>query len=354
MSIYVGLLIIIIYISVLLKVMKLSNNNLVYTWIIGLILFIISVLRHSSVGTDLHVYIRRFYEVHESEFSGLSRFNELWGFEYGYLYFSRIISSFLANDRLLIFIVGFIIIFIFSYFFYKYSQMIWLSFFLFISLMFFGTSLNLLRLFIAVSICLISIKYIINRNLIKFLLLVVIAYLFHTSAIIFVLLYPLSKVKISIRYLSILFVLGVFFYLFGGVLLNNIISRLHYVRYASDIGSGDGTGMLILLLTILITALLFKKNNIVQEDPYFNLWIHMILLSLLFNILSLHLWIAARLMWYFKPAMLIILPNMFASIKDKKISIYASLSTAILSLVYFYLVNRSDNAGVLPYLFFWN
>ena len=55
--------------------------------------------------------------------------------------------------------------------------------------------MNISRAYLAISFLLLSIKYIIDRNFIKFLIFVLIATLFHTSAIVFLIIYPFTYLK---------------------------------------------------------------------------------------------------------------------------------------------------------------
>lgn len=353
MEIYIATLGIIVFLAVLSTIINTKYKNLAHSLIIGLILFLISALRHSNVGTDLLVYIRRFYQISDVKYSELSYYNNLWGFEYGYLYFNKLISFISQNDRFLIVIISLIIIVAFSIFIYRYSNVTWLSYYLFITLFFFGTSLNILRMFIAISICLLSIKYIIDKKPIKFTTLIILAFSIHTTAIVFIALYPISKIKITKKYLSLIFIIGIVFAFFSNKLLSIMLFNFGYSHYSSDLNQGDGGSMLILLIAILILTLFFRKRNIIIKDDNYSLWIHMLILAILFNLLSLKLWIAARVMWYFKTALLIVIPNSINSIKDGKMKFYSYLLIIMLPLIYFYLVNLADNAGIIPYKFYW-
>lgn len=84
-----------------------------------------------------------------------------------------------------------------------YSPDIFLSLIIYFFTLFLIYDVNGLRQGMALGLTLFSTKYILNRNNYKFLLILLIACLFHTSAIIFIPFYYLSRIKISNRILSI-------------------------------------------------------------------------------------------------------------------------------------------------------
>src|SRR5699024_6237796 len=57
------------------------------------VLLLISSLRSVNVGTDMNTYFNRYYIIGETAFTELYKLNELWGFEYGYMIFNKIMFS---------------------------------------------------------------------------------------------------------------------------------------------------------------------------------------------------------------------------------------------------------------------
>src|SRR5699024_193999 len=141
----------------------------IITVLFFIVLLLISSLRSVNVGTDMNVYFSRYSIIGETSFNELYKLNELWGFEYGYMIFNKIMFSISTSYYFFTFVTSGFILFSFYKFMYKYSSNITVSYTLFILLYFFGTSLNLIRLFLAISINLFRIKYLIDRDFARFL-----------------------------------------------------------------------------------------------------------------------------------------------------------------------------------------
>jgi len=320
----------------------------IITVLFFIVLLLISSLRSVNVGTDMNVYFSRYSIIGETSFNELYKLNELWGFEYGYMIFNKIMFSISTSYYFFTFVTSGFILFSFYKFMYKYSSNITVSYTLFILLYFFGTSLNLIRLFLAISINLFSIKYLIDRDFARFLPIVLLATTFHTTAIVFLILYPLYNFKFTTN--SIVFLTGalVFIKLFSTQILNFLLSfHVYGKRYGDELGSGDGKGILLFHILILVIALIQKQH----KNNRNHLWLIMLVTSVIFNLLALNLTIAARVMWYFKPTFLILIPEILENKPKKNLVLHVLLSCIILVYPLYHTFQRvsADNEGIFPY-----
>ena len=137
----------------------------------------------------------------------------------GYVYFTMFFKTFLPNYFLfqaISFYIDFVILF---NFFKRYLNNIHLIimafafFFLFNGVLGFGIEVNLMRNAKSIMCFLLSIRFIENRKFLPFLLLNLLGYLFHTTALIFLPLYFILRNKISKKVILVLFVIGNLFYL---------------------------------------------------------------------------------------------------------------------------------------------
>jgi putative membrane protein len=119
--------------------------------------------------------------------------------EFGYVFLNFILSHITSNRYIFIFFVTLIIYLLFFFSIKEYADNYPFACILFLALMFFFT-FTYLREVIGVGVGWLSLKYIYERNLKKFLFLMLIAYSFHNSAIIFLPMYfiPVRKYKISL------------------------------------------------------------------------------------------------------------------------------------------------------------
>ena len=104
-----------------------------------------------------------------------------------------------------------------------------------LSLYGFETEMNQLRSSKAVSLYLFSLKYVKERKLIKFLLLILLAYTFHHVSLIFVPTYFLHRRVLPLKWMILIFCIGSFFYFVGKIFFNAQI--LNYFLPKTDIQS---------------------------------------------------------------------------------------------------------------------
>jgi hypothetical protein len=159
--------------------------------IMRVILFVVLVFQVGfrwKTGTDWSPYLNHFnntFELSDTLISILS------GFEPGYAFFVLFVKKFF--DDYTVFLVAHALIYYFVIFqaFKKISPFFFVS-----SMIFYVTTLGLMgsnRQLIALAICLYSLKYIIDKNTFKFFLLIGIAFLFHSTALLFSVFFFLNK-----------------------------------------------------------------------------------------------------------------------------------------------------------------
>lgn len=339
--------------------LKIYNYSDLLIIIITIQLFFISSLRSRQIGIDLKRYIPRFYLIARTEWGSMFSLRHKVDFEYGYILYNKIISIFFNHGQMLIVITSAIIMISFAYFIKKYSKIPWLSFFLFITLAFYGRSFNVLRQYIAMSILIFSIKYIKERQLLKFLICITIAMSIHTTAFVFIILYPMYNIRISYKYLISF---SIFSSIIGFSSRYIIYFGLKYTQYdkfiqkiGSGLGNGTGEGMLIVLIGVIVGMLIFK-NNFEHVDNNSRLWFHMLLIAIFFNILSLNLAVFERVMRYFMIAMIVSIPNTIYSVTDKKLKYIGIIAVLVLTSLYYFnivMIDYSSSSGIIPYRFMW-
>lgn len=116
------------------------------------------------------------------------------GNEYGY-FFYQVLLAYITPNRYIFIFVTTLLIYIFYYrAFKKYIEEYPLACILFLAFLFFFT-MTYLRAVLAIGIMWQGLKYIWERNLLKFTILIFIAYLFHSSALIFFPIYFIPQKK---------------------------------------------------------------------------------------------------------------------------------------------------------------
>jgi hypothetical protein len=177
-------------------------------FIMGLLVLFVG-LSDMLGGYDRYIYGELFDDVAETRFYGrnilLTSIFVQYPKELGYDWFNVLVSFVTANRYIFIFITTLVIYSLFFVSIRRYTENNIFALLLFMGLIFFFT-FTYLRQMIGVGIAWLSIKYVYERKLWKFLCLMLIATLFHNSAIILVPFYFIPVRKFNLN--SIVFVMA--------------------------------------------------------------------------------------------------------------------------------------------------
>lgn len=202
---------ILLFIFSLLTFLKDTKNKRVRSLLLFSIIWLILYegLRW-QIGTDWDSYYTHFFIEDESNHS-----------EIGYIVLMQIVHLF-SNDYsvFLLLITSFFYLTLWSFLGkYSYAPLMSLTIYYCLMLGLLGSNRQLIALFI----CLISLKYCFEKNLRKFLCCIIVAILFHTTSIIFILAYIITSRKIGNKYI----VYGVLVALLIGI--SGIINKIPYL-----------------------------------------------------------------------------------------------------------------------------
>lgn len=308
MAFYILFFMLVLCLLLLDKESQYKNLNLQY---LGFFFCFLLAAMRFDVGWDYVAYfdlIEKNHKYYDAQIARLEPFNQ------GLIFLSQYL-----NFTQLYFIVTSMIIYSSFYRTFKnYSSDFALSTLLFLSLpIFFFNSLSIIRQFVAVAIVLFAIPYIISRNWLRFTFFILLALMFHKSAIVAIPLYFLYGRKVHFYIYPILYITGFFSSSFLYLLVENILPQ--YLKFL-DRSIGKGGDMILLLFQVLGFFLLFfinklklnKKNN----DFYF-----------LSFFIGLFIWSSLakfghagfRGSLYFVVFILLLLPNVITEIKQKGI-----------------------------------
>lgn len=317
-----------------------------YCLILGLLLFFIAALRATSVGVDSMQYTNHFYRI---QFMSVVDILHNYTKEPVFYFLIKIITVFSTNFQWMFTIIGGAYAFAISRFIYKYSKNPMVSFIMLIPMMYFAFSLTGLRQTMAISIILLSYDYIIRKHLFKFVFTVIIASLFHQSALLFLPAYFISnksfnnkKVLVGILAVPIVFVLR--------PLLVSLVQNLMYETYSIslDQGAGGWTTLFVYFLIILVSVV-FSKQIQNEYFPFFLKMMYVGALIQMFVPLQPNIF---RVSMYYNIASIILIPDILKTQKDKFSKLVAYSLFFILMGIQYYVFTYYA-AGVQPYKFFW-
>lgn len=347
--IYYGLFFIII-IFAFIDLLKTKNKNIKnIIFIFSFFLLLVFAFIRDKIGTDFLAY-KIFYTTLDLNIP----------FEKGYVYLNILLNS--INKDFSFFLFGFTIfslglkyIYIFKNVYYKNISILY-----YFSNYYFVFEFGILRNSLAVTITLFSIKYVIERKLLKFLLLILIAATFHRTAIVFIIVYFIVNRNYKNRYLV------------TGVITAFILGRYSkfifdvMLRFALFIGEGNIYDKLSVYMTlenklplisignfttiIMLVIFLGMRSKVKEKFKNYDIYLNLVILGYIMSYLFYSIPdIAIRIPVYFDIYKIVLLPAIFIGIKTKRLKIIFLLFLILLGFFKLFLYFGMWKEYFIPY-----
>ena len=253
----------------------------------------------------------------------------------GYLTLNRISRLISPSFFFLIMIISVIIIYYYAKTIWDYSPYIWFSLLLFILVNYYP-SFFLLRQYLAMAIFLFSLKYIVQRELLKYAMCIMLAMSFHLTAIVVFPLYFLYEINFSKKNMAILLIgsiLFIYFFREIGPYINRFST--YYAHYFEIESEESAWRRAIMKIYILIVYLFVMKRN--SYDVGINRIIfYSMVLNVIINVAAMNIFGVFRLREYFSIADFIGVPIIIKNASS--LGIIKKISSFILVLVYIVLL----------------
>lgn len=310
-----------------------------------LILVLFSGFR-SGVGVDYQSYVDAFDQIRYSDLDVFEPFNQ---------YLVKLSDLMGFGNQFIFFSYALIAVSCVGYFIYKLSPARSVSLFIFFSVpIFYLSSFNGIRQWVAMSMMLVAIVYITEKKFIRMSVAIFIAVMFHVSAIILVFL-PLLMVRV--RFLFLLLICLIF--LLGSSFIVYLISISPYAIYLFGLrfeGGPNSMPLFVLYCIFLLVSpyLLGYFDKKVAIQPVVIILCNMNFVSLLILIVgsfnSIDHLIYMRLNAYFTLQFIILMPILVFGVNSK---MRANLLIGLLlfcSLYYFNTLSlRGEDNMIVPY-----
>lgn len=343
------------------SVMYVSYNMFVFT--------LLSMLRSVKVGNDTGTYVSLFYNIIQS--ADVSLYSPR--FEIGYLYLNKILGLISNNHQILLIVTSLYIFWGVGRFIYKYSNMTWLSVFLFFTLGYFDLSLSGIRHMLAVTTVLIAYDFIIKKQPLRFVFTVLVASSFHIASIMFLIAYPISKFKLNKKLILLISTLGIILLMLLEKVLNIVI--MYYPQYYDYLFSAKDEGEikiatvfgLLVIMIILISGEIFnnKKNLKVEVSKLKGTSIKtnndeidsiFLLIACVIMVAALKVDIFNRFSQMYSIFSIVYLPNAIVKISNRYNKINVIFFVVVLFFVYVTVIQffRPEWQSTYPFFFFWS
>ena len=314
------------------------------------ILFLVSAFRTSSVGADTKIYLD-YYEIIRNNTLFYS-LNNLTFLESGYIIFNKLVSIFTTNFNSITFFNSLLVLFSLYKLIKNQSKDALLSIFLFITFGFYQSTFNIARSCFAVFVGYEAIDKFDNNKKIKGILLFILAFLFHKSSIILLLIPILSKFKFKKKYIKyyVLLIIILFYGLeFLMPILNTLIQNDYsYYLARKNEGVVEKIFLLIVHLGLFIPCsfLIKDKNNYVKNNKRYYIFI---LLETLFYLFSIKYTLFLRVAYIFAMYNIVSIPNIITDLPKQKKSTVKALVIILCFIQFILRLNINNIGNTIPY-----
>lgn len=306
-------------------------------------IFLLGVMRKEDLGVDVDAYKSYFLYTYSS--LNIKFFIGNFNYDFGYVILNKIVGLFTDNFRIFEIIVYCISFGIFSTIVYKESRYPALSFLIYIGLEFIGFNMCILRQSVACALCFAAYYYLERNKKLKYIGLVVIAILFHKTAVFFLLTYLLSWKRNEVKSYKYSFGLILLFFV-GFNLVLPLLYGIYNNDYSNMVVSGQGYKLLLFyIVTVLIISLIIKNNSSSKEIMQYKCSSGAMYIQT--GALSFALF--TRITKYFAILFTLSIPNIVYRSKYKKI--YIMVYSIMFSILYIYGL-YSNEMEVVPYKLF--
>ena len=329
---------------------ELTNREKLQFIVLALIpVTVISGFRGESVGADTENYRRQFMEI-------LSGGEMVERIEPGFIYLNKLLVQITSEFQWLVILTAVFLSISIGIFVYKNARDPFLALLFFITLGLFQFSLSGIRQTIAIAITLMSMELIKKRKLVWFLGVIMLAALFHKSALLFFPAYFIANRSITIKNLIIYLVAFTAIYFSADFFLLKAAEILELNYGIEETNNGYVFFFIVLVITVLgfwnrLQIVFRKKQNLILFKRSNIIFINLNFISLLLWTIRLISRTAERVTFYYMPSTYLLLEEYVSSIKTSKNRMIAYvIVTALAVTLFIYRIFR--DTSLVPYKFF--
>ncbi len=312
------------------------SNNLFFFIFVILILTIVATFRTPfGLSQDYTTY----QEIFENSYLPLNDLFKMYPQnDLGFLLIGKFIFFFVENHFVFFGILAFLNLYCFGILFRRHSSIVWLSFLLLITIGSYYVSFNAIRQFIVVDIFILSSHFIMNRNLKKFIIIILFSTMIHKSAIFLLPVYFIlnfnfiEKMSLKNKVISIILFL---FIILNFDLIYNFLSKFIYGNYTVGSFGMNGASITMVIRPILVFVfLLIFRKNIDFTNKFDFLAFNSTIIWLALSLASLSMFNLSRFTYYFIPFSLCLIPNCIFKEQSSKKRTLAMFCTVLVVLLY--------------------
>lgn len=358
--IYLGIVTFLIVLNIFLHPINSNLKRKTFLRISFLLLALVAGVRNNTVGIDTFQYYKNFKVISNLSFLEFGSMR----YEYGFSLVCKLLSYISSNPQILILVTSIFTNFCVMRFLYLNSKNVAFSVYTYILLNYYFSYMNIMRQAIAIAIILLFFEYLKKDEKAKFIIGVILASLFHFSAIVCLSFLFLEKIKYKKSYKYIIVPVFLILFIFGRdlflVIAQNSERFSIYIGSEFDVSNYFGAlinfvvSILILFFGIYINR--FDKESIEKNEnnKEWMLYFKLMICYAAFTLLEMRVSIFNRITPYFSVYTLIWIPNNLLKIKKAKDRFFTSFLIFVFLLLYclIIMIYRPNWYGVVPYQIF--
>ena len=314
------------------------------------IVIIMLSLRAESIGRDTERYVDLYRQIQSIPMNELLQNVET---EFGYRVLEKLVSYVLRDPQLYLAFVALITMVPIAYLYYKEAELPLLVLSMFLALPVFHMAFTGLRQMVAIAFIVPAYYAVKEKKLLVFLILVAVAFLFHQSAFILLLLYPMYHLSMKIATLAVVVPTVILVLMFNSTIYLWLIRFLpaKFIERYNDVWDTSGNSVLVMFILLAVLAFfLVRTENLDEETAGLR---NILILSVLLQCFAPINGFAMRSNYYY----IVLLPIAVSRIiyrtdEDKKpFGIAAALGiTAVMLFIFFYKGHGGqDGFRIFPY-----
>jgi len=321
---------------------SIKKKKIIYLVIASIPIFILYNFKNNFLFPDINEYFSDFVYYAKTN-------NYFTKHEIGWDKMSFFLSRISSNPLILVVLISIVVIVAFFSTVYRYSNILWLSIFIFLcSYVYF--SFFILRQYLAMAICLFTIPYILKRRFIPYLIITLIAISFHYSAIIWLVVYFIFYFKFNWKYILGVIFIAILFIKYQSLLLYSDFSYGTNLHIYVESGFFNLNSFIVSLFPIAVFVS-GNMRNFKDVNGIDILALEMSLISVILNILvffNLEFNLLFRVSNYFSLLSFLLIPNSIYKIKN---SLLIFIMISITIIFYLLLLSREVSLYGFKYNF---
>lgn len=294
---------------------KNPKRELLFLRIVFFTFFILVATREMTIGNDTPMYLNLFEKCATEKWAIIKTSGY---FESGYLTLNILISYISKDARFFMFVMSLILNYSCYRFIKRNSNNFLLSTLMYVCLLFFYTSMTMMRQFIAIAIIISGLDLAMNRKIIPFVFVALFATLFHSSAWVALFIIPIANLRFTRKRAIIASIIGIIAAFSMGTIFNNFAELIGRTNYYESRFGNESLGNLIYAIVYLSFYIfaryaIAKHNQAATPTRQESFYLYSLLAASIVSIMGVKMDIMSRVIIYFSIFSIVSIPNLLSN-----------------------------------------